>query len=338
MASTDVTEARPCAYHRLVTERAVTYASYLMVDELLALQQPRSDGPEHDEHLFIVIHQVYELWFKQVLHELAAVQRVLEAGDTDAALHLLNRVLKILKTLVAQVDVLETMTPLQFLSFRGRLELASGFQSAQFREVEAVLGSRDGSAVRAHPPGPGRDRIVAAQGRPSVWSSYLRYLAGRGHPVPAAVLERDPALPTEADADVQVVLLAVYGRDADAALVSERLVDLDEGIQEWRYRHVKMVERTIGTKRGTGGSAGSNTSARHCSSPCSRTCGRSAPACDRASAAHDRQRRIERRRQDPGAQVVERVVGCREPGRTRDPTPGLDVLDLDRAGWERSIP
>jgi tryptophan 2,3-dioxygenase len=239
-----------------VTERAITYASYLMVDELLALQQPRSEGPEHDEHLFIVIHQVYELWFKQVLHELGAVQRVLEAGDTDAALHLLNRVLKILKTLVAQVDVLETMTPLQFLSFRGRLESASGFQSAQFREVEAVLGARDPSVVQAHPAGPTRDRIVAAQGRPSLWSSYLRYVAGRGHPVPAAVLERDPALPTEADADVQDVLLAVYRADADAALVSERLVDLDEGMQEWRYRHVKMVERTIGTKRGTGGSSG----------------------------------------------------------------------------------
>ncbi len=234
----------------------MTYASYLMVDELLALQQPRSDGPEHDEHLFIVIHQVYELWFKQVLHELAAVQRVLEAGDTDAALHLLNRVLKILKTLVAQVDVLETMTPLQFLSFRGRLESASGFQSAQFREVEAVLGARDASAVRAHPAGRARDRIVAAQARPSLWSSYLRYLTGRGHPVPAAVLERDPTLPTDASSDVQDILLAVYRADADAALVSERLVDLDEGIQEWRYRHVKMVERTIGTKRGTGGSAG----------------------------------------------------------------------------------
>ena len=239
-----------------VTERAVSYASYLRIDELLALQQPRSDGPEHDEHLFIVIHQVYELWFNQVLHELAAVQRVLESGDTDAALHLLNRVLKILKTLVAQVDVLETMTPLQFLSFRGRLESASGFQSAQFREIEAVLGSRAASAVKAHPRGPARDRIVAAQSRPSLWSSFLRYLAGRGHPVPAAVLGRDPALPTVADADVQDVLLAVYRRDADAALVSERLVDLDEGIQEWRYRHVKMVERTIGTKPGTGGSSG----------------------------------------------------------------------------------
>jgi tryptophan 2,3-dioxygenase len=241
---------------QLVTERAVSYASYLRIDELLALQLPRSDGPEHDEHLFIVIHQVYELWFKQVLHELAAVQRVLEAGDTDAALHLLNRVLKILKTLVAQVDVLETMTPLQFLSFRGRLESASGFQSAQFREIEAVLGSRAASAVKAHPRGPARDRIVAAQSRPSLWSSFLRYLVGRGHPVPAAVLVRDPALPTVADADVQDVLLAVYRGDADAALVSERLVDLDEGIQEWRYRHVKMVERTIGTKPGTGGSSG----------------------------------------------------------------------------------
>ena len=107
---------------------AVTYASYLKVPELLDLQQEQSDGPEHDELLFIVIHQVYELWFKQLRHELHAVQGGLETGDTDRALHLLNRVLKILKTLVAQVDVLETMTPLQFLSFRDRLDSASGFQ------------------------------------------------------------------------------------------------------------------------------------------------------------------------------------------------------------------
>ena len=145
-ATRKATEGRPRTIAR-VTQRAVTYASYLRIDDLLALQVPRSDGPEHDEHLFIVIHQVYELWFKQVLHELAAIQRVLEAGDTDAALHLLNRVLKILKTLVAQVDVLETMTPLQFLSFRGRLDSASGFQSAQFRAIEATLGRRDEAAL-----------------------------------------------------------------------------------------------------------------------------------------------------------------------------------------------
>jgi tryptophan 2,3-dioxygenase len=244
-----------------VTRRAVTYASYLELEQLLSAQQPRSTGedgrPEHDELLFIVIHQVYELWFKQLIHELTEVQRTLEAGVTDRTLHLLNRVLKILKTLVAQIDVLETMTPLQFTSFRDRLESASGFQSAQFREIEAILGRRDASAPATHPAGSaGRTRIEAAQGRRSVWGSFLAYLAARGHALAEDALARDVALPPEPDPGVQDILVAVYRSDADAALVAERLVDLDEGFQEWRYRHVKMVERTIGTKRGTGGSAG----------------------------------------------------------------------------------
>jgi tryptophan 2,3-dioxygenase len=235
-----------------VTRRAVTYSSYLKVPELLALQVERSsgpDGPEHDELLFIVIHQVYELWFKQVRHELRAVQRALDGGDTDMALHLLNRVLKILKTLVAQVDVLETMTPLQFLSFRDRLDSASGFQSAGFRQVEAVLGIRDPAAAQAQPEASdSRRSIEIDQAGPSVWDAFLAYLRGRGHAIP-----NDPVVPDER---VQEIIVAVYRADADAALVAERLVDLDEGVQEWRYRHVKMVERTIGTKRGTGGSSG----------------------------------------------------------------------------------
>ena len=235
-----------------MTRRAVTYASYLRVPELLALQVERSSGPagpEHDELLFIVVHQVYELWFKSLRHELGGVQLALEEGDTDRALHLLNRVLKILKTLVAQVDVLETITPLQFLSFRDRLESASGFQSAGFRALEAMLGSRDPSAVEAQPEGSeARRSIEEAQAATSVWESFLGYLAERGHAVPD-----DPADP---DPRVQEVLVTAYREDEDAALVAERLVDLDEGIQEWRYRHVKMVERTIGTKRGTGGSSG----------------------------------------------------------------------------------
>jgi tryptophan 2,3-dioxygenase len=244
-----------------MTKRAVTYSSYLALDEVLAAQRPLSiapDGrPEHDELLFIVIHQVYELWFKQLLHELAEVQRTLESGDTDRTLHLLNRVLKILKTLVAQIDVLETMTPLQFTSFRDRLESASGFQSAQFREVEAVLGRRDASAPRAHPEGStGRHRIEAAQARRSVWASFLAYLVARGHAIPEDALARDVTLAPEPDLRVQDILVTVYRSDADGALVAERLVDVDEGFQEWRYRHVKMVERTIGTKPGTGGSAG----------------------------------------------------------------------------------
>jgi len=243
-----------------VTKRALTYANYLAIDELLAVQRPLSVGPdgrpEHDELLFIVIHQVYELWFKQLIHEMTEIQRTLEGGDTDRTLHLLNRVLKILKTLVAQVDVLETITPLQFLSFRDRLESASGFQSAQFREVEAVLGRRDEAAARAQPPGSARDRIAAAQSRRSVWGSFLQYLAARGHVLAEDAIARDVRLSIEPDERVQEVIVDVYRGDPDAALVAERLVDLDEGFQEWRYRHVKMVERTIGTKSGTGGSAG----------------------------------------------------------------------------------
>ena len=244
-----------------MTKRAVTYSTYLAIDELLATQRPLSRGadgrPEHDELLFIVIHQVYELWFRQLLHELAEVQRSLEAGDTDTTLHLLNRILKVLKTLVAQVDVLETMTPLQFTSFRDRLESASGFQSAQFREIEAVLGTRDASAAASQPAGSAaRARIEAAQRKPPVWSSFLQFVAARGHALPEDVLARDVTRPAPPDERVQDVLVTLYRDDADGALVAERLVDLDEGVQEWRYRHVKMVERTIGTKRGTGGSAG----------------------------------------------------------------------------------
>ena len=246
-----------------MTRRAVTYASYLKVPELLALQQERSggpDGPEHDELLFIVIHQVYELWFKQLRHELTAVRAAFGAGDTDTALHLLNRVLKILKTLVAQVDVLETMTPLQFMSFRDRLDSASGFQSAGFREVEAMLGIREPAAALAQPEGSDARRAVeTAQAAPSIWDAFLAYLAARGYDLPdgtATTPATDRPRSTEPDERVQDVLVAVYRGDPDAALVAERLVDLDEGIQEWRYRHVKMVERTIGTKRGTGGSSG----------------------------------------------------------------------------------
>jgi tryptophan 2,3-dioxygenase len=234
---------------------ALTYSSYLALDEVLGAQRPRSD--EHDELLFIVVHQVYELWFKQLLHETAHLQSRLEHGDTPHALHALHRVLAILKVAVAQIDVLETMTPRQFLGFRDRLDAASGFQSAQFRELEAVLGRREASVVEHYPHGSeARRRIAAALGRPAVFDSYLRYLATRGHAVPREALTRDVAEPWAPSAAVQRVLLDVYRDDGEPAQLAERLVDLDEGVQEWRYRHVKMVERTIGTRTGTGGSAG----------------------------------------------------------------------------------
>jgi tryptophan 2,3-dioxygenase len=234
---------------------ALTYGSYLALDEVLGAQRPLSD--EHDELLFIVIHQVYELWFKQLLHEAGHLQWRLEDGDTAHALHTLRRVLTILKVAVAQIDVLETMTPRQFLGFRDRLDAASGFQSAQFRELEAVLGRRDRQAVDRYPAGSAaRDRIGAAMARRSLFDSFLRYLVTQGYEVPAAALGRDVRLPPEPSADVQHLLLQVYRDDGEPAQVAERFVDVDEGVQEWRYRHVKMVERTIGAKPGTGGSAG----------------------------------------------------------------------------------
>jgi tryptophan 2,3-dioxygenase len=234
---------------------ALTYSSYLALDEVLGAQRPRSD--EHDEMLFIVIHQVYELWFKQLLHEAGHLQRRLEEGDTPHVLHTLRRVLTILKVAVAQIDVLETMTPLRFLGFRDRLDVSSGFPSAQFRQLEAVLGRRERQMVEHYPEGSeARETIAAAMARPSLFDSFLCYLATQGYDVPAPTLRRNVRLPPEPSRDVQRVLLQVYREDGEPAQVAERLVDIDEGVQEWHYRLVKMGERTIGNRPGTPGSTG----------------------------------------------------------------------------------
>src|SRR5215218_6759475 len=159
---------------------ALTYASYLALDDVLGAQRPRSE--EHDELLFIVIHQVYELWFKQLLHELAYLQRRLEMGDSSRALGTVKRVLTILKTIVAQIDVLETMTPRQFTTFRNRLDAASGFQSGQFRELEAVLGRRDKRMLAPYAKDSvAYQRISAAMSRPGLFDSFLRYLSVMGY-------------------------------------------------------------------------------------------------------------------------------------------------------------
>lgn len=236
---------------------AVTYTNYLKLDELLSLQQPLSDGPEHDETLFIVIHQVYELWFKEILHEIDYLKTLLDRQDAPRSLLTLKRVLTILKVAVAQIDVLETMTPLDFLSFRARLESGSGFQSFQFREIEFLLGAKNPAALDRYPAGSdGRYRLVRRLAEPTLWDAFLHYLSRAGYPVPAELLSRDVTAPTTAAPSVQPVLVDVYRRDPMLSSVCERLVDLDEGFQEWRYRHVKMVQRTIGTKHGTGGSEG----------------------------------------------------------------------------------
>jgi tryptophan 2,3-dioxygenase len=236
---------------------SVTYSSYLKLDQLLSLQQPLSDGPEHDETLFIIIHQVYELWFKEMLHELDYLKALLVRQDAPRALATLKRVLTILKVAVAQIDVLETMTPLEFLSFRDRLESGSGFQSFQFRELEFVLGQKNAAALSRYPAGSApRERLERRLHEPTVWDAFLRFLAAGGWPIPRELLARDVAAPVVPAPELRPVLIDVYQRDPMASTLCERLVDLDEGLQEWRYRHVKMVQRTIGTRRGTGGSEG----------------------------------------------------------------------------------
>ncbi|MHC4416327.1 MAG: tryptophan 2,3-dioxygenase [Planctomycetota bacterium] len=237
--------------------RALTYASYLKIDELLSLQQPVSEGPEHDETLFIVIHQIYELWFKQMCHELDMLKRCLETGEHSPATATLKRILTILKTLVAQIDILETMTPVSFLTFRDRLESASGFQSAQFREFEFICGNKNLAMLERHRGNPAvYQRLKNRFGERTVYDSFLRYLAGLGCPVPAEALNRDVTAGPREWPEVQALLVDVYRDDSETRQLCELLVDFDEGLQEWRYRHVKMVERTIGAKPGTGGSAG----------------------------------------------------------------------------------
>lgn len=236
---------------------SMTYGEYLKVPELLSLQQPLSNGKDHDETLFIVIHQVYELWFKQQIHEAVHLQRLLEAGDDPAAFATLKRMLTILKTMVGQIDVLETMSPISFLSFRSLLSNASGFQSSQFREFEFILGNRNPKALERYPEG-SRERAALAhrlEGR-TLWQSFLIRLARGGHAIPQAALESKLTALPEADEAIQAALLAVYRSHPTERSLCELLVDLDEGIQEWRYRHVKMVERTIGARMGTGGSSG----------------------------------------------------------------------------------
>ena len=222
----------------------LTYGSYLRLDDLLGCQSPLTDS--HDELLFVIIHQVYELWFKQILHEAALLQSRLEAGNGAAALHTARRIAKILKTIVGQLDVLETMTPQQFASFRPELGSSSGFQSNQFRYLEAVLGRRDFSRS----PSSTRSWPGSRPGA-RVFDSLLRYLQATGWPVPAAALDRDPAQPwPAATRQVQALLATSTPTTGAAAEVCEALVDIDEGIQEWRYRHVKMVERIIGAQDG----------------------------------------------------------------------------------------
>jgi tryptophan 2,3-dioxygenase len=233
----------------------LTYSDYLHLDELLALQEPRSDPDEHDELLFIVTHQTYELWFKLLLHELEKVREDLFEDRLYPAISTMKRARTVLKVLVEQIDILETLTPMSFASFRDRLERASGFQSSQFRELEFILGAKRADMLRYHRPGPALDRLKRRLEEPSLMDALYTFLGRRGVDVPAA-LRQPSSAPTTPNEAVQEGVLRLYKTQPDVEILFELLTDFDEGFQEWRYRHIKLVERTIGNKQGTGGSLG----------------------------------------------------------------------------------
>ena len=231
---------------------SLTYSNYLKLNKLLHIQDCLS--PDHDEMLFIVIHQTYELWFKEMLHEIDYLKQLLVQNDLPRSLHTLKRILTILKVLVHQTDILETMTPLEFITFRDRLESASGFQSFQFRELEFVLGQKNEQILnRFDELDEEKQKLQKRFEQKSLWQIFLEFLKLNGYKITDELIQSDK---NKESSELKEVLLNIYNENYMIAQFCELLLDLDEGFQEWRYRHVKMVERTIGTKQGTGGSDG----------------------------------------------------------------------------------
>lgn len=236
------------------------YGGYLQLDRLLSAQAPVSDPPHHDELLFIVQHQVAELWMKLAIHELKAAIGFIRADRLDQCLKVLARVKQIQRQLFEQWAVLETLTPSEYLQFRHLLGPASGFQSFQYRTIEFLLGNKNAGmlAVFDHDP-PRQAALREVLESPGLYDEFLRWLARHGHDVPASCTDRDWSQPYARCAGLLPVFKRIYEDPAghwDAYNVAEKLVDIEESFQLWRFRHMKTVERIIGFRRGTGGSSG----------------------------------------------------------------------------------
>jgi tryptophan 2,3-dioxygenase len=235
----------------------LTYATYLKLDQLLNLQEPRSQPEEHDELLFIVTHQAYELWFKLQLHELDKIKNDFRSNHLYGAISTFKRIRTIMKVMVEQIDILETLTPMSFNSFRARLEHASGFQSSQFREFEFVLGYKRTDMLKyQQTTTPAYEQLLKRLHEPSVIDCFYDFLEQHGVSIPAELRHRDRSLPAIPNETVEEGILRLYKTQPDMEILFELMTDFDEGFQEWRYRHIKLVERTIGSKKGTGGSLG----------------------------------------------------------------------------------
>lgn len=236
----------------------LSYGAYLRLPQILSAQAPRSD--QHDELLFIVIHQASELWMKLSLHELSAARDHIRNDDLGPALKMIARVSRIQAQMIQSWDVLATMTPSEYSRIRPHLGQSSGFQSYQYRLLDFILGAKNGDHLRVHEPDPAVHAALKAMlAAPSLYDETLRLLARRGYAIPADHLERDFRGPYEASEAVEAAWLAIY-RDPEGAWdlyeLAEKLVDLEYRFQQWRFSHLKTVERIIGYKAGTGGSGG----------------------------------------------------------------------------------
>ena len=236
----------------------VTYASYLGLDELLACQSPGSG--RHDEMLFIVIHQTKELWLKEIIHEVLLSRRLVADGDLEPAYKALARVSRIQTVMTLSWDILATMTPADYLSFRAELGTSSGFQSHQFRRLEYLLGLKDDSFLKFHTERPQvMEELTSALQTPSLYDEALAQLARHGLALPDAVLKRDVGqtyAPSEAVEDAWLEVYRDTRRYWELYQLAEKLVDLDDALITWRHKHVLTVERIIGRRPGTGGTEG----------------------------------------------------------------------------------
>jgi tryptophan 2,3-dioxygenase len=236
----------------------MSYGDYLGLDTLLSAQHPLSD--HHDEMLFIVQHQTSELWMRLMLHELDAARRQIQQDDLPPAFKMMARVSRIMEQLVRAWDVLSTLTPSEYSQFRGVLGHASGFQSYQYRMIEFILGAKNEVAARPFKHKPDLYAVVLAQlNVPSLYDETLRLLARRGFALDPAVVERDWSRPNELNASVEAAWLDIYRDTArywELYELAEKLVDLEDSFRQWRFRHVTTVQRIIGFKTGTGGTAG----------------------------------------------------------------------------------
>lgn len=238
----------------------MTYAQYLRLDLILDAQRPLSRPEHHDEMLFIIQHQTSELWLKLVVHELRAAIAMIERDELESTFKILARVKHVQSQLYNQWAVLATLTPSEYTQFRGVLGSSSGFQSVQYRLVEFLLGNKDARMIGYHrADADGAAVLAEALERPSLYDAFLRHLARRGMPVPPEVVGRDVRLPHEPHEGVTEVFRTIYTSPAehwDAYEMCEKLIDVEESLSLWRFRHMKTVARIIGHKTGTGGSSG----------------------------------------------------------------------------------